>query len=47
MTLADQRSRFEIMTEQAQIPQDILNHYFSRAYIEKVEVQRGQRHWKE
>jgi DNA polymerase-3 subunit alpha (Gram-positive type) len=45
MNLAEQRNRFEIMVDQAQIPQDLIHRYFSKVYIEKVEVKKGQRQW--
>lgn len=42
---AEQRNRFEILARQADVPKDLIETFFCRAFIEKVEVAKKNRHW--
>ncbi|MEB3101124.1 PolC-type DNA polymerase III [Ferviditalea candida] len=43
--LAEKRNRFELLMQQAQIPTDMIDSFFSDGYIEKVECSRSNREW--
>lgn len=42
---AEKRKRFELLMDQAQIPSELAQAFFSDAYIEKVECSRTNREW--
>lgn len=42
---SDKRSRFELLLEQAEIPQEMMREFFTDGYIDRVEVSRSNRAW--
>ncbi|NHN28343.1 PolC-type DNA polymerase III [Paenibacillus agricola] len=42
---AEKRHRFEMLMEQARVPQDVVHSFFTDGYIDKVETSRKNREW--